>query len=456
MNGAAWDWSDCECNPADPVGHTASISILPIDNFAGDEKLKISVIFEELQDVGDNQNDDIGLTLSVILIDDLYVNTKKTRELPDSHAYDPNGFSGYPFYNDGVPWKYLDSGTAESVVLDGRNTIAAQPIFSSSIDNNVEIMSAENELSLTYVGDLQRDISQIHWCGRPDVLLTADVYTGTKTYTLHIWTIRESDDDVINYCANDPTLMPNCIDPIPSADHECILPGEDGTFDLYLSPNQPWLSFGQDIITNAGTVAMRVRAGGDLTCQSMVYSSSKPLEVAPTFNMMDLQTNTNAILNTGGIQMDFIDYGVIEGNFDLELDDNRASFREASRFFNQLNLDHNIVGEPVVLVFDDLKEEDIEGISSTLKGQALAGQRFLILDGNLMEESTLAHELGHAIWSLQHPDETTETNNPALDDIDSEVVDDPHNLMTSGTRGNKKVINSFLRRYVWNRMQREE
>jgi hypothetical protein len=98
VNGDDWDWGDCECNPTVPAGYTATISLSPVDNFEGDEKLKIHLRFKELNNVGDNQGDEIGLLLTVQIIDDLKIDSKKTHKEINDFAFDENNKKNYPFY----------------------------------------------------------------------------------------------------------------------------------------------------------------------------------------------------------------------------------------------------------------------------------------------------------------------------------------------------------------------
>jgi len=49
VNGSNWDWSDCECNPSNPISNTGTITLTPNNNFDGDDKLKIKIKFDDLQ-----------------------------------------------------------------------------------------------------------------------------------------------------------------------------------------------------------------------------------------------------------------------------------------------------------------------------------------------------------------------------------------------------------------------
>ena len=448
--GNNWNWNDCNCNVPNPEGPEFLVTE---QNFGTNKDLKVKVTFD---DVGRGENN-VTLKINLNKTTNVSIDYKKTRSHNTVFAFDENVYENYPFYFRDVPWKFITSTQGDDIVLKGNKSIASQNVFTSTPPNVLSTIGDEKIVNISYSGQATRDSASIHWCDAMDTIALLDIYNGTKHYPLHIWTLRESDDDIINYCLNNNSLMSDCVTPITSNSHECILPGPDGTFDLYLSDNQPWINHSSDSVIYYQQKRMKVLAGKDRSCQSKVYPTKKPLEDPPIFSMSDLISNTNTILNTAGIQMNLVNHGELIANFDLRgTDDNEAEYFEATMVYRVNNFIQTYKDLPCVFIFADLKEPPLDPgqLSSTLRGQSQGGSFFTMFDGNRMVERTLAHELGHAIWDLQHPDEVTGSSDPiTVDDLKAIVTDDPANLMTSGSRGNQLVNNSILRRYVWKRMQ---
>ena len=115
------------------------------------------------------------------------------------------------------------------------------------------------------------------------------------------------------------------------------------------------------------------------------------------------------------------------------------------------------------MILKNLKDSTVAGGGSSKQtGLSIGGQFITIIDGTRQHERTVAHELGHSIWNLHHPDQQDSGPNPVNDPIGTDklldvVTNDPANLMTSGSGAGSHVNanNSFLRRYVWKIMQGE-
>ncbi len=506
---STWDWGigeNCECRPSHPQNHLAHFFK---EHFKGDNLAKIKVKFKDETPNSDREGQEISLSLTIEKISKISIHQKKSNEIR-IHEFDSNVYEAYPSYNfpigsdnKKIPWKVFIDEDIEKLRL--RNSRKAFGLDLQTITTNSEVVPTnvpsvdniefeESGSTLENFGIKPKQVYpptyglEIEAC--PNIeMLNADILD-EKSIELNLFTLIESDDDILNFCIDkvkedaplansndiDEYLDVNCQDSL-SIDHKCLLPGDDASFDFYMDTkihiNAPWLEFSCDSIVNEGTWFMHVYAGEDKKCDSRTWlhfdgkilddnknlgTRSKPLFIdsTPFFDYNLLNNNTNAILNKIGVTMDFIDRGKINFNFDIKGDDNDivelvewVEIRNvlSSIYGNNLMSNKNISKVYMVNNLEDFSNLNAMG---ERKGRSIANEAESIIDVLQMEERTLAHEIGHAMWGWYHPDEyVPNTLNDIPENLKYLVKDDPRNLMTSGSRGNGKVIDTTIRRYQW-------
>ena len=301
-----------------------------------------------------------------------------------------------------------------------------------------------------------------------------------KNYSLDIYTLREVDDDLPNYCHDkdgngtsfesnadfDIGLMPNCMDPIPSTEHICIDPGEDGSVDLSLDISS-YLRGKNEIveIPANGKVKVKqnsVKAGVDKKCDTRPYRSGfdgpfkfseYQIDDAYSLNQSEVLERIESVnLFYNRIGVNFIpNWNTMQVNFDFEIDDNEMSYskdvdKEFTTFTHQLyGITINSSGDllvvkpdnPVLFLITDLEEKGSDpasGLSTTKKNIALA-EDFL---SEIHWITTVAHELGHGAFGLRHP-------------IDQFGKTDSGNFMKStiDLSGSEELLDLSSKYYQW-------
>lgn len=445
VSGIHWNWTKSNClNPS------STNALNSVNRNTVGKKIKISFTENYIPAL---KNKKINLLLKTKKIETIKTDSKTKY----GYAHDTNNFSDYPYFDQGTPYQLSVNGRLDSIKLKLKNSTKKSSIPINGLPtNDINFrLSSQKHLVLGDAHGLvfEEDSINCIYCTNK-TLLKVDNFVGEKDVNLHIFVVRELDDDLINYCPTDPALKKDCSTPIQSDTFQCILPGNDNLFDLGLDFKQPWIDRTNDSIVGFRGFRMKVMAGKDSTCQSNTYRSTvllgDTLKNAANFNYADLIKDTKEIYARVGINIIPTRYDV-HANFDLVKEDNKiekAEFNLASARIKLDYLTHFERTETVVLIFPDI----VEPQGKTKKGFAVGGSGDLALDGNLMSPSTLSHELGHAIWNLHHPDDSLSIN----DGINNIVMTDNLNLMTSGGNRTINIPNHkiALRRYVWKRMRK--
>ena len=322
------------------------------------------------------------LEIKIITIHDVNVNAMSTRSNDDQilFGYDENQILGYPdFSGNKIPngvkrygAKFIGKGAEDNIILNARP-------HEKNISNHVNVFPFPD---ITFDGDVFPNDKKIKYllknidggndfdegvCNVCDKKIF-EIYANTqKTMIVDIYTLRESDDDVINYCESDPSKKVNCIDDIDAEDHKCILPGADGTLDRYLATgfDQFWTDKDNSndmpldkihIPDSDARHTLEIRPSKNILTGKF-YCNSVP---QPNHNEMDFPTalteskrlkiekDLNSIYNQVGIS---VQVNKLEGqlvNFDIEpgKDDNKLS--DAEQFLMQVYLFGGTELEPTI------------------------------------------------------------------------------------------------------------
>lgn len=290
---------------------------------------------------------------------------------------------------------------------------------------------------------------------------------------VEIYTLCESDDDVINYCSTNPHLMPDCTTPIASATHECILPGADLTLDRYLD-HAFWrqrdndLSKPSDILdyTNQRLHELKIRPSYDnATGRYFCNKRPQPNNIAPCPDLLTpvelstLQSDLNTIYNQAGITVEVADKGHKNFNFDLSTtEDNSLSYQEQLRLHwafigYQGPFDNNMQKSENTIIWriNDIPSSEGSAINGRATGFGTNSVAINIGNGTPTFR-TLSHEIGHAKYDLRHPDEDW-----MKDELKGPVNNDQHNMMNSGPIFQAHPVGSIsdfrIRRYQWEKVQ---
>lgn len=491
VNGAEWDWSDCECNPADPVDHTATISILPIDNFAGDNKLEISIRFEEQEDIGDNQDDEIGLVLYVVKLSSeavsKFINISGTRENA-TYEYDENEYDSYPSH--GLLYDFKVIPALRSDIIEFKNPdLGGQNIFSTVPFEYHSYNTIDKSLTINNILETE---------AQEDLVLTVCdeyplIYTNVldiKNYIVEIYTVCESDDDKRNYYPNNPTLLPDCITPISDYDHDCIAVGDDGSLDLFtdISPSSIWQNRSNDFSKPSDRLEyinpatgendvdtrhnLRVKPSGTGTAADPYYCNSVPrinnsagcgYELTED-DVLIAEQDLNTLYNKVNVNFEVAYKGTINLNYDVVADDAVMTTQEQIWLHTSLfgdNYNNPSSSERIqVWVVPQIAAGNVTGYG---RATDIGDSYTLTLSEQAVKTShpdhqwrTLAHEIGHCVFSLHHPD-----NDPGAlmlveeggDSLSKYEIRDKHNVMNSGSLFYRRPVNTInklkLRHYQW-------
>ncbi len=353
-------------------------------------------------------------------------------------AFDKNNHK-YDNFATELPWK-VHLGTEETVEIMGRKVKSLQNIDFNDYPNesifdytsetrklNLNLLSLQSGKQTRTVAACNEDIFKID-------------YLQKKVLKIHVYVICESDDDEINYCLDDPykdKLCQNMITP----NHRCLLPGSDGSLDLYASLKS-YASPMDEIEKFVGLGHQNyIRAGGDGKCDSNIFKAAND-EDCPVVSQTEveeyLREATDLLYSTAGIELELVWHGEIKRNFDSRNDDNRLDRSE------QVDLTRETIGgstalETVVFIVDKF-----EFGSPKVGGRALTGNNTLAIqlkntgDGRRWT-AIYAHEIGHAKWGMAHPEALTPP-----------VYDDNENFMKKEYDVNSDAfINFKLYKYQW-------
>jgi hypothetical protein len=395
------------------------------------------------------------------------------------YAFDDNKIPEYPYYDDGKPYKFLSAGKSDNVVMDVNVLAPASYPLSFFRDQKLNYSKKSNILTLSQRNTANTDSIYMMSCDTIKVM-KVDIYP-EKTLDVNIYTLAETDDDIANYCIDkdgDKTpyevedsvgyFKPDCKTRIDSKDWECILPGPDGSLDLFDKPSF-WRDKDNDENKDKDSVnfksfrelyTLRIFAGSDKFCNEKPLSSDTSSFIDMTNRILNISDSLNIIYNAVGIKIKVNYLGVKYFNFDSKddlgkgknaiINDPIEQNSAHLQIFGGVNLDTLNLAPKTTLFF---VPEMIK-----VRGRATAGRvdsifqnlaNSLFVDANNYGPKTIAHELGHARFNLFHPDgthcEDKDDIGYTYNGLRKRVTRDEFNIMNSGcfSRG------FIFRRFQW-------
>ncbi len=452
VQGSNWDWSNCDC-----TGQNSAYASIAIGDFVSD-KLTIEVTFKEEQVGHPNYSTFVTLKLYVYLITNVAINDKATHAIVQ-YAYDENSFPDYPIfvnsnatYGSTSPWKFIPNGLTDKITITGhKNLLKGASITTKDINNMTSSSLSYNptgqELDIHHIGPPGAELNLKTELCSSNILLNTDTYP-MKTISIDVYSLAESDDDQVNYCLSDRSKKKNCMDLITDPNHKCILPGIDGSLDLYNNPT--WVKPTDDIY-KPNNLIMEVRAGADLYCNSTPRTNNTS-PFLTSLDIVKLQNDLNTVYNSIGLNITLIDKGMVKRNYDSYKDDNKIdAANEEHTNFHISEYGGGPNSPPTCWIVPGLINS---ANNTTLRGLGTAsGYRTLYLNEYSNVDRTFSHELGHAYFGLFHPDENGHWQ---LDNLKSSVSNDYYNLMNSGNiynTGTTHLLSEYkLRRYQWRKI----
>lgn len=282
-------------------------------------------------------------------------------------------------------------------------------------------------VSFIYPGAFDEDeLISVNCCNESDLVFHVGFM---KTVDVNLYTVCESDDDLYVNPYMSTGLSPDAV---------CIDGGVDGTIDLmYNKGFIDTLSNGRKVDTLVYDEIEKkyyLLAGFDMACTTKKHrhNSTEPhLDCPSDFDVVQEVEYLKEFYALAGIDINFENLFTYNVNFDVEEDDNILEGREYSSFTKKL---HEIDGFPTMpediytfLIKELGQSVNNQGqVTTTTLGLAFGGfgGNLLWLNSRRASGVTWAHEIGHAKWSLRHPDDDSENQTGS-------IVDDWRNFMYS-------------------------
>ena len=303
----------------------------------------------------------------------------------------------------GTPWNFIEIGAADNLMAEvsrtrGFNVVKRIESNSPNISISPSKMINANEVIAFNHNGGMHEIIEVRGCQNtdPELLLYTE---SAKMFEMELYRICESDDD-------DQILPVGTM--VTSSDAVCIDGGDDGSIDLMLKPGfipidpvtkKPL----DDLEYNSTLNKFQILAGTNLRCDTEANQKSPP-ECPGSFNEMDFVNGVNDIFGNVAISWSSISIQTINVNYDVVKDDGILDNEEEQ---NHLATKRRIIdkstadGRLEVYFVEDL------GLSgpNNLQGKAIGGQQgnMVAIDREDGNGGTLAHEIGHAKWGLEHP-----------------------------------------------------
>ena len=359
----------------------------------------------------------------------------------DEQAY-INSYGGTEDIN--TPWNFIETGSFD--ILEGKASKKKGYYAVNNIESNntnltvspTTLPDHKDPVTFTHSGS-GHSIVEIHGCHetKPELLLFTE---GAKAFSMEFYKVCESDDDIRGYCPSNRKMESDCMTLITSPDYVCIDGGVDRSIDLMgntnFIPKHPVTGVSLDKLEHDQVQQKWViKAGPDLECNTTMHPNSPP-DCPGSINFSDFEDEANEILDNIAITGVAINLPQLNINYDVIEDDGKLD--HAGEQSHLVFIRQVIFGQSDLEVYfvDDLGSESNPlpggGTSvSTVQGKAIAG-----LGGNKVairrdaDGSTLAHELGHAKWSLIHP------GGPGAGQFG---VDDDENFMHGYNRSADKI-----------------
>jgi hypothetical protein len=392
------------------------------------------------------------------------------------YAFDDNKIPEYPYYDDGKPYKFLAAGKSDNVVMDVNVLAPASYPLTLFRDQKLNYSKKSNILTLSQRNAANTDSIYMMACDTIDVM-KVDIYP-EKTLDVNIYTLAETDDDIANYCIDknringpyeagdvDGSLMPDCKTPISSPNHECILPGPDGSLDLFNKVNPFWIDKDNDkskprdsiLLPSNQTNLLKIYAGTDLFCNERPLkhdTSAYPIIKEETLNQIKL--NLDSIYSQCGISFKIHFKGVRYTNFDSKIDDNTINDPiEQFYIHNQLfggDVKDFVRVQTTSVIFVD----SMTGVYGRATGNQMLDSvtqehsnmaNTVMINNKIFNKRTIAHEIGHGKYYLFHCDDSSGIEFNGLKNVNF----DKKNFMISGYNSdlNIPLKDYMVRKYQW-------
>lgn len=347
----------------------------------------------------------------------------------------------------GTPWNFVETSHSEILkakVSKARGVKAVTDINSSSPSLNItpQALNEQNEDVRFHYAGAGHNVIEVKGCheSNPELLIYTE---NPKTFPVEFYKVCETDDDL------------QLIDQgtsVQSENEVCIDGGYDGSIDLMYRdgfiPEDPLSGDKLDRVEfNNLLRTFQVLAGTNLICDTKAKRNSDP-KCPSVFTDSDFLNDANGIFEKvaieasreGYIQTIYVNYDVIndDGVMDYEIEQNHLHITR------ELIDEHLADGVMEVHVVRSMGDEILPtGETKKYKGKAIPdiGFNFVALDRSYGNGRTLAHEMGHAKWSLIHPGCPCDGANTGEFN-----VDDPDNFMDGDDSGVK------IRRYQFDKM----
>jgi hypothetical protein len=472
---AKWEIEDKIGSIEESYGDHAQIRIN--ENNLLNQRVKFKVTYK----VSNNDEETLRLRLHRLTYLDV---DEKSSESTRTYSFDENKIATYPYHGDGKPYAFYLSNNIDPVRFSTEhpNRLKMAKFKPISKINTVADDKGES-LNINYTQSSYPDSVYLLACDTVRIA-KLDIYP-PKTLDVNIYTLAETDDDIANYCINkdgdnipyengdvDGSLKPDCKTKIDSKDWECVLPGPDGSLDLF-NNLKSWRRKDNNASLDFDTLQgpenlnhlRKVYAGNDKFCNVRPLPNDTADYEDVSSKIIQISQNLNSIYNKVGVTINLNYLGVKYFNFDSS-NDNGNGERDTADIYNnaeqryvhlQLFGGQSIVSlniAPVTTLFFVPKMKGVYGratagtVDTTIQNIAHS----FFVDANTFRIKTIAHELGHARFGLWHPDGSYCKKNSGDDAYKYNGLkkptnknDDPLNLMNSGCfpSGN------LLRRFQW-------
>ena len=390
-----WDWKECKCLASNPQNHEATLRKSDLDQ----GNATIEVKFKK-------DNKTIELKLDVVT--DIKVKYSKIGTLNDNFdsnllsypnetkkygpaLYIPSGMIG-ELNGEAKPQKSNLDFTIDAFDENGINLLSDLLITPNGIIINPQLI----KFNLINEPIQHKEIAEIHSCQKDLVLFTRE----NRTATIKVFNLCETDDDEqINFGQ------------VLSATDICVAPGADGSLDEYaslpLGKGTRWVDKDDEVVEINGV--KHVVAGPKLK-DGQPYCNTTARQANISYpNVIDFTSVMNEVKTFYSEKANFdITFEIIIENlymnFDSRIDDDKmhgSNTIDESRDF-RISRYGSSLGRP-----SDPETFIVKGvIHSDPEAAAFAGGNVMFVQDIKGTNTSLvwAHEIGHQIWELKHPD----------------------------------------------------
>ena len=331
----------------------------------------------------------------------LYDNSLKTTRNTEIYSTYKNSD---PF---GVTWYFLEQSKSFSLKFkvnpnkkSTKTEVQVAPDTHITLDPAI-LSKGNSSVKFTSIGTEKQEVSLLG-CDNKDL---AKVYIAPpKVIDIRIVAVCETDDDIL--------MVPEVPWKVESSDFICINPGPDGTIDEYQknkgTANEGKMD-GDDVVKIEGG-KVYVLAGPNKECETRVRGkkkSSKPTKQCPDKKSeLSILKDLNDIYAKVGIQFT-ASLGMQTVDFNYEIYAEDGFFSEKEYVTAQLFLQKVIPviipqRDPVLVIVKDAWRKPNQEQQSG--GFAQIGGNIAVVDTDSgLKAGIMAHELGHALFKLEHP-----------------------------------------------------